>query len=220
MYSPASLLNPLEIGASQIGAPILYVVRHAQNDDDAQGKIRGLKDQALNENGEKQLKELADFFDSRPVAAIITDDLSRTRATALAIAGVSHVQVETDLGLRSWDLGKLEGKSMAAHKLEISEFKTHPDKVPVGGQSWGEFEDQARAALSRIIRWAMTTNAPVAIVTHGSVIQIFFQTYGDWPGNCDYDCTPLDQTGVAALYLTREGYEVKSLRGEKPVTDA
>src|ERR1700683_90153 len=134
-FSPSTLLNPTQDfgGSPSIGAPLLYVVRHAQNDDDANDRIRGLKDQGINAAGERQLDILRDFFQSRPVLAVFTDDLSRTRSTAMAIAQTVGCGVETDLGLRSWDLGKLEGKSIAAHKMEIQEFKTHKDKVPVGG---------------------------------------------------------------------------------------
>lgn len=221
-YSPATLLNPISDfgGAPQMGAPILYIVRHAQNDDDAQNKIRGLKDQPLNAVGERQLDELQDFFQDRPVLAVFTDDLARTRSTAAAIARAVSCGVETDIGLRSWDVGsRLEGKSMLAHKLEIEDFKTHPAKVPVGGQSWGDYERQFMAAADRAIRRGMESSAPIVIVTHGSGIQLFFQQYGDWPENARYDDTPLDQAGVGALYLTREGMELKTLRGAKEAKD-
>lgn len=219
MYSPAAVLNPFDLGASKVGAPILYVVRHAENDDDANDRIRGLKDQPLNAHGEKQLEALRDFFADRMVLSVYTDDLSRTRATAMAVAQACNCGVETDLGLRSWDVGKLEGKAMAAHKLEIQDFKTHPDKVPVGGQSWGEFERQAGEAIERAVRRGMEASAPVCIVTHGSLIQIFFQRYGDLSPTASYDMTPLDQAGVAALYLTRNGHELKTLRGAKESSD-
>lgn len=221
-YSPASLLNPVDDfgGAPVIGAPIVYVVRHAQNDDDANERIRGLKDQPINEEGERQLGGLRDFFAERPVLSVYTDDLARTKATAMAIAQACGCGVETDIDLRSWDVGsKLEGRSMAAHKLEIQDLKTHPDKVPVGGQSWSTFEKQACRAIECAVRRGMEASAPVCIVTHGSVIQIFFQKYGDLDKNADYDHTPLDQAGVAALYLTREGTELKTLRRAKESPD-
>jgi len=222
MYSPAALLNPVGDfgGAPSMGAPILYVVRHAQNDDDANDKIRGLKDQPLNEHGEKQLEALRDFFADRMVLSVYTDDLSRTRATAMAIAQACNCGVETDIGLRSWDVGsRLEGKAMAAHKLEIQDFKTHPDKVPVGGQSWGAFEQQACQAIERAVRRGMEASGPVVIVTHGSLVQIFFQKYGELSKDASYDHTPLDQAGVAALYLTRDGSELRTLKGGKENLD-
>jgi broad specificity phosphatase PhoE len=221
VYSPASLLNPLDdFGASPaIGAPILYVVRHAQNDDDAEGRIRGLKDQPLNEQGEKQLKWLRSFFDGKMVLAVITDDLSRTRATAMAVAQACNCGIDTDICLRSWDLGKLEGKSMAAHKLEIQDLKTHPDKVPVAGESWGAFKRKCIESMERLVRKAMESSAPLVIVTHGSWIQIFFEQYADGYESKSYDDTPLDQAGIAALYLTRQGTEVRALKGAKPNRD-
>lgn len=221
-FSPSSLLNPVSDfgGAPQIGAPILYVVRHAQNDDDANDRIRGLKDQPLNAKGEKQLEGLAAFFSDRPVLGVYTDDLSRTRATANAIAMACGCGVETDVGLRSWDVGsRLEGRSMAAHKLEIQELKTHPSKIPVGGQSWGAFESEAGDAIERAVRRGMEASAPVVIVTHGSVIQIFFERYGDLDKSAGYDHTPLDQAGVGALYLTRTGMECKILKGAMDSAD-
>jgi broad specificity phosphatase PhoE len=214
-YSPAIHLSEFQGGAPSIGAPILYVVRHAQNDDDAQGKIRGLKDQPLNEQGEKQLEALRDFFAERPVLSVYTDDLSRTRATAMAIAQACGCGVETELGLRSWDCGDLEGKSMKAHALEIQDLKTHPDKVPKAGQSWGAFERQANECIEKMVRRGMECSAPICIVTHGSLIQIFYQRYGDWPTTAKYDETPLDQAGVGALYLTRSGMELQTLKGAK-----
>lgn len=222
MYVPSALLNPTRDfgGAPAIGAPILYIVRHAQNDDDAQDKIRGLKDQPLNEVGERQLEALKDFFETRPILSVYTDDLARTRATAMAIAGVVRCSVEVDYGLRSWDVGsRLEGKSLAAHKLEIQDLKTHTDKVPTGGESWAMFERKATDAIERAVRRAMEASAPIAIVTHGSLIQIFFQKYGDWPQHASYDHTPLDQAGIGALYLTRSGTELKILKGAKDSLD-
>lgn len=220
-YSPASLLDPADFGgtASAIGVPIVYVVRHVQNDDDAENKIRGLKDQQINEEGEKQLGSLRAFFTSRPVFTVVADDLSRTRATALAIAQVCGCEVETDLGLRSWDLGKLEGKSIERHKLEIQDFKTHLDKVPVGGQSWGDFKRQSLDTMSQWVRKGMESAAPIVLVTHGSFIDIFFEEYGNKDKDIAYDASPLGQAGVAALYLTRDGYDLKILRGAKPDLD-
>ncbi len=197
----------------------MYVVRHVQNDDDKLKRIRGLKDQPINDEGERQLSALQDFFQTRPVLSVFTDDLSRTRATALAIANVCGCGVETDLGLRSWDLGKLEGKSIDAHKLEIRDFKAHAEKVPVGGQSWAEFERTADEAIDRMMQMAMSSSAPIALVTHGSFLQVFFARYSDWKSNGNYDHSPLDQAGVAAIYLTRDGMELKTLRGSKEDVD-
>jgi broad specificity phosphatase PhoE len=223
MYSPAGLLNPTDFGEGkpELGSPIVYIVRHAQNDDDANGKIRGLKDQPLNATGEKQLEALRDFFAGKMVLGVYCDDLSRTRATAMAVAQACGCGVETDIGLRSWDVGsRLEGRSMAAHKMEIQDLKTHPAKVPVGGQSWGDFESQAEQAIGRAVRRGMEASAPVVIVTHGSLIQIFYQMFGDLPKDAGYDDTPLDQAGVGALYLTRQGHELRSLKGSKESRDA
>jgi len=220
-YSPASLLNPVndQHGAPEIGAPFLYVVRHCENQDDKDKKIRGLRNLPLDDDGERQAGELDEFFRERPVATVITDDLSRTRQTAMAIAKSVGAEVETDLNLRSWDLGVLEGKSMDARKVEIQDLKTHTDKFPIGGESWGSFERKCTDCAERIVRRALEMNGPIVVVTHGSWIQVFWTLYGDSEGDTAYDNTPLKPSGVAALYLTRSGTKLKTLRGAKVERD-
>ncbi len=108
---------------------------------------------------------------------------------------------------------------MDAHKLEIRDLKIHPDKIPVAGQSWGEFKRNCCEAIQRYVRMGMESSAPIVLVTHGSFIQVLFSEYGDWEDEGHYDHTPLDQTGIAAIYLTRNGFELKILRGAKESPD-
>ena len=221
-YSPSSLLNPVDFdfGKPDIGAPVLYVVRHATVDGDVKGEMRGLLDEELNDKGVKEAQKLGEWFQDRPISRIVVDDLKRTKETGYAIAHGRGIDIETDLGLRSWDVGsELEGKPIEKNRHKIAELRTHTDKVPVGGQSWGDFKREALHTIQKWVNTGMRSNAPVLLVSHGSLIQLFADEYGWKPLELKYDSTPLAPAGVAALYLTRDGQEVKALRGEKASKD-
>src|SRR5437899_2914152 len=111
---------------------------------DTKGIMRGLDNPSLDAKGEKQRDELLEYFRDIPLSGIATDDLDRTQQTVLPIAEAKNLELQIDLGLRSWDVGPdLEGKSIETHKREIIRFKTQPWLVPVGGESWGGYENQA-----------------------------------------------------------------------------
>jgi broad specificity phosphatase PhoE len=124
-----------------------------------------------------------------------------------------------DTELRSWDVGtELEGKSIEANKDIIKRLKSQPDLVPVGGQSWGDYLQQARRFFNRY--WEMgLESGPLLLVLHGSGIQIIWDLVGEMELSPAYDRTPLEPSGLAAIYQGREGPKVKILRGAKANKD-
>jgi len=206
---------------SKIGEVLLYIVRHAEVKDDVDGKIRGLLNDGLNDNGEKQAQELAEFFADIPLSAVYSDDLKRTYHTAIAIAHAKGLEVKQDPELRSWDIGsELEGKSIQANEDEIKELKLQPATVPVGGQSWSDYEAQTCAAFDRYVSLAMAAGDPILLCLHGSGIQVIWDYIGAGEKSGAYDATPMENSGVAAISLSRSGYKVKVLRGAQELVDA
>lgn len=206
--------------ADKVGSVVLYIARHAEVQKDKEGKMRGLLNDPLDAKGEKQSQELAGLFEGKPLSAIYTDDLKRTKQTALPVAAAQGLEVQIDPELRSWDVGtELEGKSIEANKERIKELKSQPNKVPVAGQSWGDYIQQVRRYFNRYWEKALDATSPILLVIHGSGIQIVWDIIGERELSSAYDQTPLKPSGVAALYLTRSGPQVKILRGAKPSTD-
>lgn len=204
--------------SDKIGAVILYIVRHAEVKKDADEKMRGLLNDPLDEKGQKQATELAELFRDLYVAALYCDDLKRTRQTLEPIAAVKDLTINIDPELRSWDVGALEGKSIEANKDKIKAFKSQPDTLPVGGQTWRSYLDQVQRFFSHY--WTMgLESGPVMLILHGSGIQIIWQMLGAMSASAEYDQTPLEPSGVAAIYLGRNGPSIRVMRGGKPDRD-
>lgn len=206
---------------SKIGSVLLYIVRHALVEKDSSGQIRGVLNDPLNDEGDQQARDLAEFFADKPISAVYSDDLKRTYHTAIAIAHAKDLEVTQDPDLRSWDVGPdLEGRSIAANADEIKELKLQPDRIPVGGESWADFERKAQRSFDRYCSMAMARSAPIMLVLHGSGIQVIWDYIGAGDKSGAYDATPLENAGIAAIYLARNGFRVKVLQGAKELADA
>jgi len=203
----------------KVGQVVLYLVRHAEVTKDKEGKIRGLLNDSLNDKGHKQASEIADLFDGKEIRAAYTDDLKRTQQTLQPVAASKGLEIKVDPELRSWDVGSdLEGKSIEANDDEIKRLKSQPWLVPVGGKSWESYLQQIRSAFSRY--WQMgLENGPILLVVHGSGLQVIWDMLGAMELSAEYDRTPLDNSGVAAVYQTRQGPKLKVLRGANPGID-
>lgn len=205
----------------KIGNVLLYIVRHASVDEDDEGLIRGLGNASLNDKGKEQAAELERMFADIPVSAVYSDDLDRSYQTAISIAHAKELKVNKDTDLRSWHLGAdLEGHSIAANEYMIRDLKLQPHKIPVGGESWGDFEAKTIKAFDRYIAKALKAAAPIVLVLHGSDIQVIWHYIGAKEKSGAYDDTPLDNSGVACISMSRGGYTVKVLRGAKELVDA
>jgi 2,3-bisphosphoglycerate-dependent phosphoglycerate mutase len=205
-----------------IGELLMYLVRHALVDLDIEEKIRGTQNVPLNQEGEEEAMELADFFKQKPIAAVYSDDLDRTYHTAIAIAEPHDLHVHKDVLLRSWDVGSdLEGKSIESNKATIKELKLQPDLIPTGGESWGHAEARAAETLEKYTRIALSSPAPIVVVLHGSLLQLLWRMMGqEETDGHGYDTTPIEPSGVIAVYMTRYGYKTRILREKKVALDA
>jgi broad specificity phosphatase PhoE len=204
-----------------IGGVLLYLVRHCLVDLDEEERIRGTQNVPLNDEGEEESAEVADFFRDLPISAIYSDDLDRTYHTAIAIAKEKDLPVKKDIRLRSWDVGSdLEGKSIDANHLEIRKLKMQPQLIPIGGESWGVYERRAEKTLERYTRIALDSPAPIILVIHGSLVQLLWNLMGQNNNSHAYDDTPIEPSGIIAVYLARNGYQTRILREAKEALDA
>jgi broad specificity phosphatase PhoE len=204
-----------------LGDVVMYLVRHALVDLDVEDKIRGTQNVPLNEEGERETEELAEFFRERPISAVYSDDLDRTYHTAMAIGQVEGLKVKEDILLRSWDVGSdLEGKSIAANRAEIRELKMQPHLIPVGGESWASYQKKAERVLTKYTHLALNAPKPIVVVMHGSLLQLLWHLMGQEESDGNYDATPIEPSGVIAVYATRKGYDTRILRGQNEAVHA
>ena len=197
----------------RIGEAVLYLGRHAEVPGDKKGTMRGLLNERLDAEGERQAQELAELFEDKYLIAGYVDDLKRTQQTVEPIAAKKGFTIGIDPELRSWDIGSdLEGRSIEANRDKIRQLKSQPDTIPVGGQSWRSYIEQVRRFFSRY--WTMALErGPILLVLHGSGLQIIWDMLGEMELSSEYDHTPLKPGGMAAVYLSRGGPKLKILRG-------
>ena len=206
--------------SDKIGTLILYGIRHAEVAEDKEGTIRGLLNPKLDAKGRRDAESLVKWFKDIPLSFIATDDMERTKQTAWPLAKSKNLMPIIDPELRSWDVGsELEGEDIEKNKAVIARLKMHPQLVPVGGQSWGNYGGQVDESLNHYAGMALDKNAAGAIGIHGSYIQIVAEMLGFNTGDTAYDHTPVDPAGVIGFYMKRDGLLMKVLKGGKESTD-
>ena len=92
------------------------------------GRMHGV---SLNEDGRGQASRLAEYFSTRPIAAVVSGPLERAKQTAAPIAAALGLTVTTDAGLDEIDFGEWTGLAFAA-------LQGSP-----AWQSWNEFRGTA-----------------------------------------------------------------------------
>lgn len=205
---------------NKIGEIVLYVMRHAEVAEDKEGTIRGTLNPPLDAKGRRDARAMPAFFKNIPLSFLVTDDLKRTIATATPLAKAQGLRLEIDPDLRSWDVGtELEGEDIEEHADEIARYKTHPQLVPIGGQSWGEYTRQVDSSFHRYVERSFGELQPGGIVVHGSYIQIVATMLRFQEHDEEYDSTPVEPAGIIAIFLTRQGLVMKILEGAKEAKD-
>lgn len=150
-------------------------MRHGATLNNVEARYTGQTDVPLSAFGERQAEALARRLAHEPLAAIVSSDLSRARATADAVARRSGVPVTLDADLREVSLGAWEGRTLAELKAE------QPDALrrwradgatfaPPGGETFTALRDRLLRALARATdRYPGET---VLWVTHGAAIGV------------------------------------------------
>lgn len=196
--------------------PKTFIVRHGStemnNADPEKDLIRGHIDVPLDEKGRREAESTADQITAAGgVHHIITSDLQRTRETADAIAAKTGATVESDPGLRPWNLGStIEGHPTAKMLPKIAKLTENPDQRPPGGETFNEFKNRFLDAFHRA--QSANPDKDTAIVTHyrgtklldawratgvdnDTIDKAVFESYDKdkQPGNVDV----VDKTGAA-----------------------
>lgn len=96
----------------------LYIIRHGETDENAQGIIQGWIDTELNANGLSQAKAAARSF-THPIDAIFSSDLKRATQTAQEFRALhAHLPYFEDSRLRERNFGDANGTHRDRHDWE------------------------------------------------------------------------------------------------------
>lgn len=157
----------------------LLVIRHGETAWNAERRIQGHTDIALNERGQQQALLLATALADSPIDAIYSSDLQRARQTAEAIAAPHAAPVYTTAELRERHFGHIEGKTFADFEQQHPDDALHwrkrtPDWAPPGG---GESLVMLRDRIVRQVNAIASQHngQHVAIVSHGGVLDVLYR---------------------------------------------
>lgn len=136
----------------------LYILRHGQTNYNIEGKFQGQVDTQLNENGRKQVEDIAKELKLIPFDIIISSPLIRAVDTAKAISD-SEIRIDNRIIERSF--GVLEGK------YSVPDYEENIEKYNI--ESLENLTKRVYEFLNEIKKEDYKN---VLIVTHEAIAQI------------------------------------------------
>lgn len=156
----------------------LYLIRHGETDAGREGRSQGHSGVALNENGRRQARDLAQALASAGVKpeVLYSSDLPRARQTAeLLAASLSGLSVIPDPRLRERDPGLLAGLTISEMRERWPDWWAANERDPGSTRppSGESFED-LKARLLVAVQEAVTAHpgGEIGLVTHGGPIKV------------------------------------------------
>jgi broad specificity phosphatase PhoE len=168
-------------------APVIYYIRHGETSWNADGRLQGAQDTALNELGRKQAVQsgriLADLFarDRRDKTQIpyLSSPQLRARTTMELMRGALNLpphDYATDDRLREIGYGQWEGFTLAEMQAADPVFFAQrlADKwrvSPVGGETY-------EAVQRRMREWYDSLRGDMVVVAHGGTARALMVALG------------------------------------------
>ena len=145
--------------------PMVYLVRHGETAWTLTAQHTGRTDLPLNEQGERQARELGARLTALRFDRILSSPLQRARRTAeLAMSG-SSVEFADDL--MEWDYGAYEGRRTVDIEIERPGWRLFRDGCP-----GGETLDSVGARADRVIGRIRACGGNVVVVAHREILRI------------------------------------------------
>ena len=156
----------------------LVAIRHGQTAWNAEWRLQGQTDIALDALGRQQAARLADALRHEGLAAVVSSDLGRALETAQALAGPLGLPVVIDAGLRERSFGILEGctrTDIDARWPDLARrwFAREPDFAPEGGETLIDLRRRCLAAVQRQVQ--AHAGQAIALVSHGGVLDCLYR---------------------------------------------
>lgn len=156
----------------------VIAIRHGETAWNADARLQGQIDIALNDAGRHQARRVAGALVDAEITALYSSDLLRAAQTAQAIATRCGLSLHTDAGLRERSFGIFEGHTWA--DLE----RSWPDQArrwreretgfaPEGGEALAAFYARCIACATRLA--ARHPGETIALVAHGGVLDCLYR---------------------------------------------
>ena len=158
-----------------------FVLRHGQTDWNAQQRLQGMTDIALNDKGRAQARKAAQFLLDQKIDTIIASPMSRAFETAQIVAEHLKIETQTDPRLAERGFGRFEGLNfaeVAQYRQEMSEhMRRDPDldgfHYPHDAETLSDVITRVRQSLEAHLLPERTC----LFVTHGVPFRIMAKHY-------------------------------------------
>ncbi|MGZ5200936.1 MAG: histidine phosphatase family protein [Telluria sp.] len=166
----------------------ILLIRHGETAWNAERRLQGHLDIALNPEGERQAGLLAGALAGERIDAIISSDLLRARQTAQALARAHGLPVQVDRLLRERCYGGFEGLLYAEIAQRFPrEFAAWQARdidaiLPLGANRGETFRQFHARVTSAMLGWAKAhPGKTLALVAHGGVLECAYRMALDMP---------------------------------------
>ncbi|BCO25684.1 phosphoserine phosphatase 2 [Rhodoferax lithotrophicus] len=156
----------------------LIVIRHGETAWNAETRLQGHTDIALNAQGLWQAGQVANALRDEAVQAIYASDLQRAWQTAQAIADTTQAPLHAHQGLRERGFGSFEGKTYAELDTLWPEDallwrKREPDWAPPGGESLRVMRERIASTATALAQQHL--GGQIVLVAHGGVLDQLYR---------------------------------------------
>lgn len=156
----------------------LVLVRHGQTEWNANARIQGHTDIALDARGRWQAERVAAALADDGLRAVYSSDLARAHDTARAIALASGAALHVDTALRERGFGQFEGLTFSEIEARWPEHSQRwrarePDYEPLGGESLTRFYARTVSAARALAE--RHAGEHIALVAHGGVLDCLYR---------------------------------------------
>lgn len=153
---------------------LLYIVRHGETDQNAEGLLQGKSDGKLNSKGAEQARLTGLELRNKDITAIHSSNLDRALDTALIISDIIGAVVIPENQLRERNLGNLEVKKWDDYfKAQQASGQSHEEFKPEGGESIIELRVRIKPFLEEISGPYQRGN--ILIVGHGALNTVLLE---------------------------------------------
>ena len=145
--------------------PMVYLVRHGETAWTLTAQHTGRTDLPLNEQGERQARELGERLIALRFDRILSSPLRRARRTAELAMPNSRVEADDDL--MEWDYGAYEGRSTADIEVARPGWRLFRDGCP-----GGETLDAVSTRADRVVGRIRERGSDTLVVAHREILRI------------------------------------------------
>jgi probable phosphoglycerate mutase len=158
----------------------IYLARHGETDWNAERRLQGGTDTALNARGREQAAQLQDRLKGIHLDRVYSSTLTRSRDTAEIARGEAPLKSLAGLGERK--IGKFEGKQLDKRidpetAQEYLRRSRDPDDELDGGESLNQFYARVHATLDSILN--EHRSGTILIVGHAITNQMILRVIFD-----------------------------------------